>query len=102
MKTLATGLLALLSVLVAQSSLAQQASNALPDAIFFNGKIITVDPGFTIHQAFAVRGEAYVAVGTNAASGPSPARTRAWSIFGAPRSSPASRTTTIISTTAQK
>lgn len=67
MKTLATGLLVLLSVLVAQSSLAQQASNAPPDAIFYNGKIITVDPGFTIHQAFAVKGEAYVAVGTNAA-----------------------------------
>ena len=32
-----------------------------------NGKIITVDPGFTIAQAFAVRGDQYVAVGTDAA-----------------------------------
>ena len=67
MKTLATGLLALLSVVVAQSSIAQQGTNAPPDAIFYNGKIITVDSGFTIQQAFAVRDEQYVAVGTNAA-----------------------------------
>jgi len=66
-KTSATGLLVLLSVLVAQSSIAQQGVNAPPDTIFYNGKIITVDPGFTIQQAFAVRGDQYVAVGTNAA-----------------------------------
>ena len=67
MKALATGLLVLLSVLVAQSSIAQQVINAPPDAIFYNGKIITDDRGFTIQQAFAVKGEQYVAVGTNAA-----------------------------------
>src|SRR5258708_34217966 len=65
MKTLATGLL--LSVLVAESSIAQQSINAPPDTIFYNGKIITVDSGFTIQQAFAVRGDLYVSVGTNAA-----------------------------------
>ena len=54
MKTLATGLLVLLSVFVAESSIAQQGINAPPDAIFYNGKIITVDSGFTIAQAFAV------------------------------------------------
>jgi predicted amidohydrolase YtcJ len=67
MKTSATGLLVLLSVLVAQSSIAQQGVNAPPDTIFYNGRIITVDPGFKIQQAFAVRGDQYVAVGTNAA-----------------------------------
>ncbi len=51
MKTLATGLLVLLSVLVAESSIAQQGINAPPDTIFYNGKIITVDSGFTIQQA---------------------------------------------------
>jgi predicted amidohydrolase YtcJ len=66
MKPLATGLLVLLSVLVAENSFAQQAGNAPPDAIFYNGKIITVDPGFAIQQAFAVKGDVYVAVGTNA------------------------------------
>src|SRR5712691_3929099 len=67
MKTLATGLLVLLSVLVAESSIAQQGINAPPDTIFYNGKIITVDSGFTIQQAFAVSSDLYVAVGTNAA-----------------------------------
>jgi predicted amidohydrolase YtcJ len=67
MKTLTTALLVLLSVLVAQSSIAQQGINAPPDTIFYNGKIITVDSGFSIQQAFAVRGDQYVAVGTNAA-----------------------------------
>src|SRR5215471_4705682 len=66
MRRLATGLLALLGALVADSSIAQQAVNAPPDTIFYNGKVITVDQGFTIQQAFAVRGEQYVAVGTNA------------------------------------
>jgi predicted amidohydrolase YtcJ len=70
MKTLATGLLALLSVLIAPSAIAQQGINAPPDAIFYNGKIITVDSGFTIAQAFAVRGDQYVAVGTDAAIRP--------------------------------
>jgi predicted amidohydrolase YtcJ len=69
MKTLATGLLALLSVLVAPCAIAQQ-GNTPPDAIFYNGKIITVDSGFTIAQAFAVRGDQYVAVGTDAAIRP--------------------------------
>src|SRR6202049_2041316 len=67
MKILATGVFALLSMLVAESSIAPHGSVAPPDVIFYNGKIITVDPGFTIQQAFAVRGEQYVAVGTNAA-----------------------------------
>lgn len=69
MKTSATGLLVLLSMLVAPSAIAQQ-GNAPPDAIFYNGKIITVDSGFTIAQAFALRGDEYVAVGTDAAIRP--------------------------------
>ena len=51
---------------IAASAFAQQAINAPPDTIFYNGKIITVDSGFTIRQAFAVRGDLYVAVGTSA------------------------------------
>jgi predicted amidohydrolase YtcJ len=46
---------------------AQDARGAPPDAIFYNGKIITVDAAFSTRQAFAVRGDTYVAVGTNAA-----------------------------------
>src|SRR6202795_157529 len=67
MKTLATGLLVLLSLLGAENSIAQQGINVPPDTIFLNGKIITVDSGFAIQQAFAVRGEQYAALGTNAA-----------------------------------
>src|SRR5262245_47292947 len=67
MKALATSLLGLLSVLVAESSIAQQGINAPPDTIFHNGKVITVDSGFAIQQAFAVRGDRYVAVGPNPA-----------------------------------
>ena len=63
MRTLRLGLLCLF---IAASAFAQQGGLAPPDTIFYNGKIITVDPGFTIQQAFAVRKDAYVAVGTNA------------------------------------
>jgi predicted amidohydrolase YtcJ len=38
-----------------------------PDEIFYNGKIVTVDRDFLIQQAFAVKGEQIVAVGTNSA-----------------------------------
>jgi len=38
----------------------------VPDAIFYNGKIITVDSAFSIHEALAVRGERFLAVGGNA------------------------------------
>jgi predicted amidohydrolase YtcJ len=48
------------------SVFAQQGSLGAPDAIFYNGKVITVDTGFSIQQAFAVKGEEFVAVGTNA------------------------------------
>jgi hypothetical protein len=69
MKTLASGsvLLVLFSMFVAERAIAQQGISAPPDTIFYNGKIITVDSAFTIQQAFAVRGDAYVAVGTDAA-----------------------------------
>ena len=42
---------------------AQQA--AAPDIILTNGKIVTVDDRFSIAQAVAVRGDRFVAVGTN-------------------------------------
>jgi predicted amidohydrolase YtcJ len=53
-------------ILAACSVFAQQSNLGTPDAIFYNGKIVTVDSGFSIQQAFAVRGEEFVAVGTNA------------------------------------
>ncbi len=38
----------------------------LADTIFYNGKIVTVDSSFHIDQAFAVKGDQFVAVGSNA------------------------------------
>lgn len=49
----------------ATAGVVAQQTPSPPDAIFFNGKVITVDRQFTIQQAFAVRSDAYVAVGTN-------------------------------------
>jgi predicted amidohydrolase YtcJ len=39
----------------------------VPDAIFYNGKVVTVDERFSIQQAFAVTGDRFLAVGTNRA-----------------------------------
>src|SRR6267378_3067771 len=44
----------------------QTGSSSFPDAIFYNGKVVTVDSASTIQQAFAVKGEEFVAVGTSA------------------------------------
>jgi predicted amidohydrolase YtcJ len=38
-----------------------------PDEIFYNGKIVTVDRDFHIEQAFAVKGERILRVGSNSA-----------------------------------
>ena len=36
-----------------------------PDVVLYNGKIVTVDPKFSIAQAVAIRGDRFVAVGTD-------------------------------------
>ena len=36
-----------------------------PDQIFVNGKIVTVNDYFLIHEAVAVRGERFLATGSN-------------------------------------
>ena len=52
--------------IAAVSVSAQSGNTAAPDAIFYNGKVVTVDSGFTIQQAFAVKGEEFTAVGASA------------------------------------
>lgn len=42
------------------------AQEPAPEAVFFRGKVITVDSGFSVREAFAVRGGRIVAVGTDA------------------------------------
>jgi predicted amidohydrolase YtcJ len=49
--------------LVASAAFAQPAP---PDAVFHNGKVVTVDAGFNVREAFAIRGGRIVAVGSNA------------------------------------
>ena len=50
--------------LAASPQLARSAEPATPDAIFVNGKVVTVDPGFSVREAFAVRAGRIVATGT--------------------------------------
>ena len=52
----------LLKTIVAGVFLVQQAA---PDLILTNGKVITVDERFTIAQAIAIKGDRFVAVGSN-------------------------------------
>ena len=47
------------------TAVAQQSSQLKPDAIYYNGKVVTVDGEFRITEAFAVGGERFVAVGNN-------------------------------------
>lgn len=51
--------------LAASSAFAQGNLNT-PDAVFYNGKVVTVDSGFSVQQAFAVKAENFMAVGTTA------------------------------------
>jgi predicted amidohydrolase YtcJ len=50
----------------ASAAFTQLKTATVPDEIFYNGKILTVDSAFTIQQAFAVRGSEILAVGPNA------------------------------------
>jgi predicted amidohydrolase YtcJ len=38
-----------------------------PDLVFYNGKVVTVDAGFSIHEAFAVYDGKFAAIGTSSA-----------------------------------
>jgi len=42
-----------------------RAQQGAPDLILVNGKIVTVDERFSISQAVAIRGDRFVALGTN-------------------------------------
>ncbi|MGH9786230.1 MAG: amidohydrolase, partial [Terriglobia bacterium] len=52
---------------VAIGNLSGQQNAALaPDQIFYNGKIATVDASNSIQEAFAEKGDRFLAVGSNA------------------------------------
>src|SRR5919108_1724786 len=46
---------------------APPAPSTPPDLVLYNGKIVTVDPAFSIAHAVAIRADRFVAVGTNQA-----------------------------------
>lgn len=52
---------------LAQTAPALPAPVGIPDAIYYNGKVVTVDSRFGIQQAFAVKGDQFLTVGTDAA-----------------------------------
>lgn len=56
--------LACAPVLVACATVSDEKAGA-PDLVLYNGKVVTVDGRFSIAQALAIRGERFVAVGTN-------------------------------------
>jgi predicted amidohydrolase YtcJ len=60
--------LAVLALLVLSfaGSAQQRTTAAPPDAVFYNGKVITVDAKFSIQQAFGVSGDRVTAVGSTA------------------------------------
>lgn len=52
-------------VVAACSTGLQTRGGEVPDLVLYNGKILTVDGSFSVAQAAAIRGERFVAVGTN-------------------------------------
>ena len=52
-------------LILAASGWAQLRTATVPDEIFYNGKIVTVDPAFSIVEAFAVRDGEILAVGSD-------------------------------------
>ena len=51
--------------LAASGSMLMLAQQGAPDLILTNGKVVTVDERFTIAQAIAIKGDRFVAVGSN-------------------------------------
>ena len=65
MNRLATivGVAAAASLLVSPAGLFAQGVREIPDAVYYNGKVITVDSANSTKEAFAVKGDKFLAVG---------------------------------------
>jgi len=59
-------MLAVVRLLAAACALALAAAPPIPDAIYHNGRVITMSDGVPAAEAFAVAGNRFAAVGTNA------------------------------------
>src|SRR5947207_443167 len=53
-----------IATIVCASFLFAQGIREIPEAVFYNGKVITVDPSNGIKEAFAIKGDKFFAVGT--------------------------------------
>ena len=51
-------------MLVSHTGLLAQGVREIPDAVYYNGKVITVDSANSTKEAFAVKGDKFLAVGT--------------------------------------
>jgi predicted amidohydrolase YtcJ len=58
-------MLALLALIIQSTAMSSLHAQEVPDEIYTNGKIITVDDYFSIQQAVAIAGERIIAVGSN-------------------------------------
>src|ERR1700675_3803862 len=58
------GVAAAAFLLVSPSGLLAQGVREIPDAVYYNGKVITVDSANSTKEAFAVKGDKFLAVGT--------------------------------------
>lgn len=64
---MSSGLSGLILFFIAAAGASGQPGNpSTPDAIFYNGKIVTLDAASNIQQAFAVKGEEFLVAGTTA------------------------------------
>src|SRR3989441_3394134 len=64
MKRMAAIVSTVLLTVASQTGLLGQGIREVPDAVFYNGKVITVDSSNSIKEAFAVKGDKFLAVGT--------------------------------------
>jgi hypothetical protein len=64
MKRMATIVSVVLVIVGLQTGLFGQGIREVPDAVFYNGKVITVDASDSVKEAFAVKGDKFLAVGT--------------------------------------
>jgi len=55
-----------LTLALVVTAFSRQTSTLTPNAIFHGGKVVTVDTSFSIHQAFAIQGDRFLAIGSDA------------------------------------
>lgn len=65
MRILPVGLLAVVLLISPRLSAATAPPGSGPDAVYYNGRVVTVDKAFSVQEAFAVRAGRLIAIGRN-------------------------------------